>query len=167
MAPTRAEVQRLWWALMVPLRVLAAHRLMLSSCLWFHTSISVNICDHASLVGACEWCLSLIVICYPFLLFVVVVFPKYFSLHSFYRPAFGCILTPLFAKSFLCEVSQPGKHVVMMRPDLLSCSCWLQTSLFHCPSPPPISLIISRSLGRHRREPSPSVCVWQSTVASY
>lgn len=73
-------------------------------------------------------------------------------LHSFYRPAFGCILTPLFAKSFLCEVCQPGKHVVMMRPDLLSCSCWLQTSLFHCPSPPPISLIISRSLGRHRRE---------------
>lgn len=44
---------------MVPLRgieawLLAAHRLMLSSCLWFHTSISVNICDHAGLVGACE-----------------------------------------------------------------------------------------------------------------
>lgn len=89
MAPTRAEVQRLWWALMVPLRgieawLLAAHRLMLSSCLWFHTSISVNICDHAGLVGACEWCLSLTVICYPYLLFVVVVFPKYFSVSTLF-----------------------------------------------------------------------------------
>lgn len=65
---------------------------------------------------------------------------------------------------FLCKcvcVCPSSKHVVMMRPDLLPCPCWLRTRQLHSPSLPPISLIISYSLGRRRSKPaSVSVSVY-------